>query len=357
MRKIDTNSRRISRRTFISSAGVGGAALMAGCTGGDGGDGGDGTDFPNQDITFVIPYGPGGGFDEYVRTTAKFLSEDLPVDVVPQNTEGAGGQIAMNQVYNAEPDGYTNILMNTNNFIRQQIIEDVEYDMSDITIYPQITADPTAIGVGTNTDIETFEDYVEKASNEELRYYHTGYMGISFMTPYMVGDVSGLYPGDNINGSDVIFDGRGEGIQAILAGDVEVMAANWSSLLPYAESGDLRILLVCTNEEELPGPLEEVNPGAETLLTADVDNAKQIEDMLSVRRIYAGPSGIPEDRTAVLREALDELLQDDEFLDHMDKINRPVRYQNSEDAASSIETAFENWSEREGLLMELAGQE
>ena len=48
--------------------------------------------FPDKDITFIIPYTAGGGFDRTVRALAPYMEKYLPkkVNVVPRNVAGAG---------------------------------------------------------------------------------------------------------------------------------------------------------------------------------------------------------------------------------------------------------------------------
>ena len=88
----------LRRRQFVGvTGGAIGSAFLAGCTGGDGGggdggDGGSGTEFPQEDILVVIPYGA-GGYDVYTRLVAPYLETYLPNDVTvqPENRPGAGG--------------------------------------------------------------------------------------------------------------------------------------------------------------------------------------------------------------------------------------------------------------------------
>ncbi|MFN3144674.1 MAG: tripartite tricarboxylate transporter substrate-binding protein [Paracoccaceae bacterium] len=65
-------------------------------------------DYPMDDeITFVIPYSPGGGFDTIVRQFAPALGEAMGATVVPENISGAGGARGGQAVHRADPDGYT----------------------------------------------------------------------------------------------------------------------------------------------------------------------------------------------------------------------------------------------------------
>lgn len=200
----------VLRRTLLkATAGVAGAGFLAGCTGGssDGGDGGSGdggdgsgSDFPSRDVLLVIPYGPGGGYDTHVRLTAPYLESHLPNDstVRVQNVEGAGGQIATEQVYDEDPDGYTNMIVNVSDLALNQLQQDVAYDLREMTWYAQTAEDLRGIGVGAHSGIETWDEFVEAVSNDELRFYSPGPGSGQVVVPGVLGELSGLYTANNV---------------------------------------------------------------------------------------------------------------------------------------------------------------
>ena len=72
--------------------------------------------FPEKDITIVIPYGPGGGFDTLTRKLSPYIEEYFAkksgknynnVKVVPKNMPGASGKKAAVYTSKQKPDGHT----------------------------------------------------------------------------------------------------------------------------------------------------------------------------------------------------------------------------------------------------------
>ena len=61
--------------------------------------------FPAAPITIVIGFSPGGGYDVWGRTLARFIGKNLPgqPSVIPQNMPGAGSLVAANYIYNVAP--------------------------------------------------------------------------------------------------------------------------------------------------------------------------------------------------------------------------------------------------------------
>jgi tripartite-type tricarboxylate transporter receptor subunit TctC len=63
--------------------------------------------WPNRPITFIVPWGAGGGTDAQMRTLATFLEKDLGVAVNVTNQTGGNGVTGHSALATATPDGYT----------------------------------------------------------------------------------------------------------------------------------------------------------------------------------------------------------------------------------------------------------
>src|SRR3954463_16525501 len=74
-------------------------------------------DYPTPPVRFIVGYPPGGATDILARLMGQRLSERLGQQFVIENKAGAGNNIATDAVINAEPDGYTILLVNPANYI------------------------------------------------------------------------------------------------------------------------------------------------------------------------------------------------------------------------------------------------
>jgi tripartite-type tricarboxylate transporter receptor subunit TctC len=98
--------------------------ILAGCSGNTEGE------FPQENISIVIPYGPGGGFDTTVRVFAPYFAAQLgeDVNVLPQNMPGTGGRRGTASIFRSEPDGYTIGILNLPGLVLPSILgEKVDY--------------------------------------------------------------------------------------------------------------------------------------------------------------------------------------------------------------------------------------
>jgi tripartite-type tricarboxylate transporter receptor subunit TctC len=63
--------------------------------------------YPTKSIRFIVTFPPGGSSDLIARALAPALSDRLRQQVLVENRPGAGGNIGMDLVAKAAPDGYT----------------------------------------------------------------------------------------------------------------------------------------------------------------------------------------------------------------------------------------------------------
>lgn len=358
-----------NRRTLLKSAGgIASIGLLAGCVGDEPDedvpdddddppeedvddedpeetDDSD-VDFPNQDVELIIPFGPGGGYDTYTRLLAPYLEKHLPGDhsVLPQNVEGAGGAIAANQVYNSDPDGHTIMIASITGFSLEQMFRDVDFDLEQMSYLAQIAFEPHMLGVGENTDLADWDDFVEAMqSDSPPQMYAPSPQSVDVAGPLLVGELGDLWAPDKVTENLVIYDSRGAAMQGIIAGDVQYMSTAYSSVLDFRE--DLEFPIIYSAEENKP---DAVPDDTETLTSAGVPET--IEGMVGTRRAFTGPPDIPDERLSILRSAFEDAINDDDFLAEAEEADRPINFADGEEIASIARDAIETWQANEEII-------
>ncbi len=122
-------------------------------------------DYPERDITYVIPFDPGGESDVTARFQEPILEEVLGVSVNVTHRPGGGGAVAWSEFQNsAEPDGYEIIGVNIPHIIGQPIQRsNAGYETDDWRIVTFFHSTPNALIVHNDSPYDTLEDLVEDA--------------------------------------------------------------------------------------------------------------------------------------------------------------------------------------------------
>ena len=79
----------------------------------------DATGYPARPVKIIVPFAPAGPTDTMARLIAQKLSDSLGKQFYIENHPGAGGNLGMATVANAAPDGYTLLLVSSNDVAAQ----------------------------------------------------------------------------------------------------------------------------------------------------------------------------------------------------------------------------------------------
>ena len=198
--------------------------------------------FPSKPIRLIVPYPAGGATDLMARLVAQKLSENFKQQVIVENRAGAGGNIGVELVAKAPPDGYTIGISATNSFaINPHLSKSLPYDaLKDLTQLSMVGIIPNVIVVGAELPVKTMADLVALAKRQPLTYASPGPGTSLHLAGEMLNEAAG------INMTHVPYKGDVPALQDVIGGRVPVMTSNLSSVLPHIRSGKLRALAVTT---------------------------------------------------------------------------------------------------------------
>ena len=316
-----------SRRTFLRASGaLAATGLVGGCIGGSGGG-----DYPSEDIRWVVPYSSGGLFDGYSRIVAENMPEFLPNDVnMPvENVTGAGGRTGANEIYRAEPNGYTIGLVNDPGFVIYQLIDETEYDMMEYSYLGRIAYDPHVLVVNPDSELNSVEDL---QAADQVVFSAPGLSTNAANFAILAGEVLDFNV-DFVTG----FDGMAEARTAVMRNDVDAALSIVSSAVSSIEDGDLRALIVFDTE---PG---DYAPDAPTI--GDLGH-EEFGELFRLNWMAAGPPELPDDVLGTLEEAFLETLDSDPVQQWSAENDASINPAGSEDAAAMVEetsTVFEEY--------------
>ena len=151
-------------------------------------------EFPEKEITFIIPFSPGGGMDTTPRAIIGPMSKYLPnnVKVVPKNVPGAGGRRGYAELARAKPDGYTICVINFPGAAIPALTgESVSYDINKFKWVARMSNSAYLIAsAGKNESIKSFADL--KKAGRQIKVTHTGFGSTSYAASGIVRDAMGI---------------------------------------------------------------------------------------------------------------------------------------------------------------------
>jgi tripartite-type tricarboxylate transporter receptor subunit TctC len=224
----------ISRRTAICLAvmGLSAAASMGSASA---------ADYPTRPVKWVVGYPPGGATDIVARLIGQRLSERLGQQFVIENKPGAGNNIATESVINAEPDGYTVLLVNPANYINASLYANLKFNVvRDIAPVAAFNRVPNVMTVNNNVPAKTVAEFIAyvKSNPGKVNLASSG----NGTSVHLSGEMFMAMSGAKMQ--HVPYRGAAPAITDLLGGQVQVIFDNMPSIIQHVRAGSVRALAV-----------------------------------------------------------------------------------------------------------------
>ena len=339
-----TMTRRPTGRNAAVAVALAGALTACGSDGGSGGgsdvgaeggsDGGSAAAegvFEGEQLDFVVPYEPGGGYDAYARAMAPYLEECTGARVVVRNEPGAGGLVATTKTAAAPASENRMQIVNTVGLVSAQIAgaEGVNFDLNDLNWIGRVSAPPNVVVVTADSDFQTWQDIVD--AEETVRFVAQGPGANDYLAPTILGEAYG-FPHEIVIG----FAGSTEARQAVIAGDADAHILPIDSQLPAIEAGGVRPVVTIAEE---PDPLLPDTPPISETEAGDAEAQAIVDNLIAMgetgRSLIASPQ-MEEDRVTALREGYQCAVEDPELVEQLEAQQRPLNPLSGEETAQLV---------------------
>jgi tripartite-type tricarboxylate transporter receptor subunit TctC len=207
--------------------------------------------YPGHPVKILVPYAPGGATDIIARVVAAKLTESMGQTFVVENRPGATGNLALEAVAKAPPDGYTlfvgNVSTNTineNTFANTLTIK----PSRDLVGIAKLVEIPHIVGASAAFPANTLAELIAlaKKSPGKINY---GSAGIGSY-PHL--DMEKFERAAGIQLTHVPYkDGAGKMVPSLLGNETQVAFINLSSTLPHVRAGRIKALAT-TAPQRLP---------------------------------------------------------------------------------------------------------
>ena len=266
------------------------------------------TSYPHQrPIRFVVPYAAGSGNDIQSRGIAPYVEKHLGARLIIENKPGAGGRLAMNDVWKAAPDGYT--LINPG-MPAPAIVEQlfpVDFRCREFTHIFAWAFDNSVLVVNSET-WKTAEEFLAAARVNSLSGAHSGIGGVGQLVGIAMEDVARLKP---INW--VPFSGGSEIVTQLAGKHFDFGITTVSSARALVDAGKLRPIIIFFTERDQTFPNVPIPRDIGLNLTA----------MPIIRGVIA-PPGTPPKIANILEQAFAKAVKEPGFLQWAQRVRTPI---------------------------------
>ena len=252
--------------------------------------------FPTKPIRFIVPYAPGGTTDLVARTVGAHMAQALGQPVVIENRAGAGGNIGMDAVAKAAPDGYTvGMGAISTNALNPHIYKKMPFDpRKDFTSVGLLGNSTIVLEAGPALPVKNVAELLAYLQKHPGTPYSTAGAGTSM---HLAGVLFAQMSKTDL--VHVPYKGSAPLITDLLGGQVPIAFDNLPASLPHIQAGKLRALAVA-------GPQRSpALPDVPTLAEAGLPGYA-VEPWFGVY----GPAGLPPTVTQRLNKALADALAD-----------------------------------------------
>lgn len=196
---------------------------------------------PSQPIQIVVPVAAGGGTDLLARTLGQKLSEAIGQTVLVENKLGAGGNIGVEFVAKAKPDGQTLLVtpgtIATNVAVYRKLPYDLLKDLQAVTLIAQTGV---VLVVHPSVKANTLAEFVTlaKAKGGELNYGSAGIGSPQQLHTEFFNQLASL------KSNHIPYKGQAQAMTDLVGGQLNYMFSPIQNALPFIQQGRIRALAV-----------------------------------------------------------------------------------------------------------------
>jgi tripartite-type tricarboxylate transporter receptor subunit TctC len=204
------------------------------------------SNWPTRSVTIVVPFAPGGGTDLGTRIVAQKLGQLWGQSVIVDNRGGAGGNVGLEIVSRAKPDGYTLLTGNVGTqSINPTLYKKLNYN-PDTAFVPvgQFAELPFVLAATNSLPANSVKELVAlaKANPDKYTFASSGAGG----SPHLSGETFKIATGVKL--MHVPYKGGGAAMTDLIGGNVHLLFASVLETATYIKGGKLKALAITSKK-------------------------------------------------------------------------------------------------------------
>ena len=288
------------------------------------------SDWPRHPIRIILPSGPGGTSDIFMRLLSDNVSKTLGQPVVVDNKPGAGGTLAATLAAQAEPDGYT-LMMNS---VATHAIGPAMYKLKfdpekNVTAVAQLAYSANILYVRKDSPFKNVRELITyaKANPGKLNYASSG-AGTSLHLAAV--EMSLLFGLDMVH---IPYNGAAPAMQAVLSGDAAFSFENSMSIMGQIRGGSV-VPLAVTTSRRIPQLAN---------IPTMIESGAQGFDISSWFGIVA-PGGTPNPIVDKVAAAFERALKDPQIADQINKLGADPQFMLPAEFHAYMKSERQKWA-------------
>lgn len=311
------------RRTFLGYAA--GALLLAATTVPTAAQ----TAYPDKIVKIIVPFAPGGSSDSVTRILAEQLGKQWKQPVMVENKPGANGTIGAAQVARSQADGYTILLAPVSIGTVKLFVKNPGFDpATDLVPVTQIARGDYVLSVHKDVPVNTMGELAEYARKNPGKLFD-GTFGQSSMLAFQ--HFSDLM---NFQRQNVQYRGEAQAVNALVAGEVQVVLSTLTAAKPFIDAGRIKPLGI---------PAKAHSPIAPNIKSADESGAKGFYVDFWFGLMV--PKGTPDDVRKKIAAGVAEALEKKEVKERMSSMGLIPKSSTPEEFGKLIQYESVRWVE------------
>jgi len=285
--------------------------------------------YPSKSVRILVGFAPGGAMDIVARTVGQKMAAGLGQTVIIDNKPGAASNIAIRQLIDSPPDGYTVMLvangLTANPFLYTQQPFDPNADVVPISLVARL---PVVIAADPRSEVSSVAKLIEisKAKPGSLNYGSPG----SGSTPHLAVEL--FARGAGIALTHIPYKGGKPAITDVLGGQLPLVAVNAVEVQPLWKDGKLKVLAALSAQRvstmpDVPTIAESGFPGFEA----------------NVWHALIAPKGTPPAIVARLNAEIHKALADPEVKERLAGLGAEVSPTTPQELATLVRSEYERY--------------
>jgi tripartite-type tricarboxylate transporter receptor subunit TctC len=334
-----------NRALRVTTCAVAGALAMTALTGchlkgssSSASSGGGGASFfKGKTLSIEVPYGPGGGYDQWARVIAPYMQKYLGAGkVMVVNTPGGGGLVGTQAIYNAPADGLTVGDTNAGGDVFDQIDHSSGFnlDMTKVSWLGRPDNDPHIIATHAKGPDKTFDNLV--ANKSTVSALATGKGSSDYNAAVIV------YNAFKVPFKMVAaFSGSSDEKAAFTSGEGTSASLSSSDIASISDKANTVVLVSSKTFSKLPNVPTVTQEAQKHGVSGNTLQALQaLSEIMDLGHAFFAPPGVPAARLTALRTAFKKSMDDPAFQKAAKKAGLYQGYETPADLSTAVTKAL-----------------